>query len=100
MAVDITQHSRLRFATLLTDGGVEYWDTLDLPTIVVQSNDLKYSTIASDRLDTLAYKFYGDPTLWWILAAANDMELTPTALNEGQLLTIPSPEYVLQVLFR
>jgi hypothetical protein len=24
-----------------------------------------------DRLDNLAYQFYGDPSLWWVLSVAN-----------------------------
>ena len=26
-----------------------------------------------DRLDTLAYKYYGDVTLWWYIAKANNL---------------------------
>ena len=28
-------------------------------------------TIRGDRLDNLAYQFYGDSTLWWVLSVAN-----------------------------
>ena len=100
MSVKVNKHSRLRFSELLSSEGVEFWDTLVLPTIVSQTDDMVYEVTSSDRIDTIANKFYGDPVLWWVVAAANDMELVPTALYEGQKLRIPAPRYVLQELFQ
>ena len=37
------------------------------PDIPLSENDIFLSTIFGDRLDNLAYQFYGDPTLWWII---------------------------------
>ena len=34
-------------------------------------DDVFLLTLRGDRLDNLAYQFYGDPTLWWILSVAN-----------------------------
>jgi nucleoid-associated protein YgaU len=90
----------LAFATLLSVDNVEFWDVLDLPTIPVNADDLFYTVITGDRIDTIAAKFYGDPVLWWVIAAANDMEIIPTDLNEGTQIRIPSPTYVNQVLFK
>lgn len=98
--IKIRQHSRLRFTKLLTIGGTTFWDTLDLPTIVPQSDDIHYTVMDSDRIELLAYKFYGDSVLWWVIAEANGLELVPTALYSSQVLTIPSPRYVLQQLFQ
>ena len=100
MSVTIPTYSRLRFDNLLTIDGITFWDALDLPTIVSQSDDLKHTVITSDRIDLLANQFYGYPSLWWVIAEANDIELIPTQLNVGQVLTIPSPRYVLQELFK
>jgi hypothetical protein len=35
------------------------------------------------RLDSISYKFYGTPALWWVLARVNDVEdpLVGVALN-------------------
>ena len=41
-----------------------------------------------DRIDSLAYKFYGDVTLWWIIAKANGIK-GKTALEPGIPLRIP-----------
>lgn len=100
MSVKVVRNSRLRFADLLTTDGVEFWDTVDLPDIPIQTDDLTYTVNAVDRPDMLAYKFYGTPVLWWVIAKANDLELFPTELYEGQQLRIPASRYVLQQLFQ
>jgi hypothetical protein len=102
VSVKIAPHSRLRFGELYIIDGVEHWDILDLPTIVEQQDDLLYQVKKglTERIDRLAVRFYGDSKLWWIIAAANNMEIAPTDLNEGDIITIPSPRYVLEELFR
>jgi len=100
VSVSVTANSRLRFAALVSSDGIEFWDLLDLPEIVVQAGDLQYTVVESDRIDLIAQKFYGDPVLWWVIAAANGMELVPNELHSGQTLRIPSPSYVVQQLFK
>jgi len=100
MSVSIPSRSRLNFAELIQADGVEFWEVLDLPEIVVQPDDIQYTALGSDRIDRIAYKHYGDPVLWWVIAAANGMELLPDALCTGQVLRIPAPRYVLQQLFQ
>lgn len=99
MAVVVKKRSRLNFGNLLSLDGYEFWDLLEPPTIVPQVDDVFYQVKGSDRIDRLAFDFYGDPVLWWVLAVANDLEFLPTQLNEGLVLRIPSPRYVQQVLF-
>lgn len=102
MSVRVALHSRLRFADLFIIEGVEHWDVLDLPEIPEQQDDLQYQVKRglSERIDKLATRFYGDSRLWWVIAAANDLEVVPTDLNEGETLRIPSPRYVQQELFK
>lgn len=99
MAVDLKRRSRLRFANLRLVDGIEFWDLVELPTLSIQPDDTVYVVAGNDRIDLIANKFYGDPVLWWVIALANDLELLPSALNEGTLLRIPAPRYILQVLF-
>lgn len=47
-----------------------YVSILD-PEIPLKSDDIYVITTFSDRLDLLAFKYYQEPTLWWIIAAAN-----------------------------
>lgn len=100
MSVTIRKRSRLQFGNLVTVDGFTFWDLLELPTIVPQPDDTSYQVQGTDRIDSLAYKFYGDPILWWVLALANDLELLPSDLQVGDVLRIPSQRYVLQVLFQ
>ena len=102
MSVRIAPHSRLRFGELYIINGVEHWDILDLPTLVEQSDDITYQVRRGviERIDKLAVRFYGDAKLWWVIAAANGLEIIPTDLNEGDILIIPSPRYILQELFK
>jgi hypothetical protein len=99
-SVIVRNRSRLQFGNLLTLDGFTFWDLLELPEIQPQPDDTFYQVQGTDRIDSLAYQFYGDPVLWWVIAAANDMELLPSDMNVGDLLRIPSQRYVLQILFQ
>ncbi len=97
---NISQFSRLRFASPGVIDGVEFWDVLDLPELPFQADDISYQVQGGDRMDRLANGFYGDPDLWWVIAHANNLEILPTDLNEGDFLRIPSQRFVQQQLFR
>jgi hypothetical protein len=99
MTVKVPRFSRLRFGELVSVDGVEFWDVLDLPEIPEQPDDVTYMILGTDRIDLLAYKIYRDPRLWWVIAVANNMEDVPTEFNEGTVIRLPSPRYILQVLF-
>lgn len=99
MAVNIGKSSRLRFGQLMSVDDVEFWEVLDLPAIPENIDDFEYVVTDSDRIDLLAYRFYGDSVLWWVIAVANDLELLPTDLVVGAKLRIPSPSYVKRDLF-
>jgi hypothetical protein len=51
--------------------GAQYYISNFYPTIPLSSNDIYVITEFSDRLDTLANRFYGDSNLYWIIASAN-----------------------------
>ena len=50
--------------------------------------DLHIISTEGDRLDNLAFQFYGDQSLWWYIAKANNL----TAMNvpAGKSLRIPA----------
>jgi hypothetical protein len=48
-----------------------YRSSTRYPDIPLSENDVLLYTIRGDRLDNLAYQFYNDPTLWWVLSIAN-----------------------------
>lgn len=100
MPVRVPSYSRLRFGTMVADNGIEFWDVLDLPTILEQPDDIIHTVTSADRIDLLSYRYYKDARLWWVIAVANDMEDIPAQFNVGDELRIPAPRYVTQVLFK
>jgi|TARA_B110000503_G_scaffold28538_1_gene45707 hypothetical protein len=43
------------------------------PSLAPSNNDYYIIARAEDRLDLVATDFFGDPTLWWVVAMANDL---------------------------
>ena len=50
---------------------IRYRSSTRYPDIPLEENDVFIYTMRGDRLDNLAYQFYGDPSLWWIISVAN-----------------------------
>lgn len=59
------------------------------PNIPLRDDDIYVMTETGDRLDTLAWQYYENPTLWWIIAAANNIHDAPLGLKDGTILRIP-----------
>lgn len=55
-----------------TDGKTIYLPTR-YPNLVASNEDYYIIARDQDRLDLIAYDFYGDATLWWVIAMANDL---------------------------
>ena len=49
--------------------------------------DIWVVTQYGDRLDLIAHQFYGDKTLWWYIAKANNLKIMN--IPEGTSLRIP-----------
>jgi hypothetical protein len=98
MAARIVRNSRLLFSPLVLVDGVEFWDLNTLPPIPVREDEVQYTVTFTDRIDLLAYRFYGDPVLWWVIAAANSMEILPTDLKPGDTIRIPSKAFITEAL--
>tara|TARA_B100001113_G_C20944623_1_gene550356 strand:+ start:373 stop:684 length:312 start_codon:yes stop_codon:yes gene_type:complete len=59
------------------------------PKIPIQDGDQFYYPIDGERVDSVAQKFYGDQTLWWIIAEANVLKDGGFALDPNKELRIP-----------
>lgn len=57
--------------TKLNGTGSVYYQTNMYPTIEPTNTDYYVITTVEDRLDLIAYDFYQDSSLWWIIASAN-----------------------------
>jgi len=58
--------------TFTTTQGKPYYESKRYPSIPLSENDLYVITTVGDRLDLLAYQYYNDSTLWWVIAFANN----------------------------
>lgn len=57
--------------TKLNVTGSLYYQTNVYPTIEPTNTDYYVITTVEDRLDLLAFDFYQDSSLWWVIASAN-----------------------------
>lgn len=57
--------------TKLNATGSLYYQTNIYPTVQPTDSDYYIITTAEDRLDLIAYDFYQDASLWWVIASAN-----------------------------
>lgn len=92
--------SRLRFSIFKQIDGVSFWDLASFPPLESQPDDVKHTVRQYDRIDQIAFQYYGDPVMWPIVCLANSLELLPSDLTEGTVLTIPSPRYITEVYFK
>lgn len=70
--------------------GKRYYSNTIYPEIPVDANDIYIITTVSDRLDVLAYDFYGDSTLYWIISTANNLPGDSLIPDPGTQLRIPT----------
>lgn len=69
--------------------GREVYKPKIYPNIPLMDTDVYVATETGDRLDTLAHQFYGDSTLGWIIASANNIHNASFGLVDGTVLRIP-----------
>jgi len=63
--------------------------TTKYPKIEPQANDVIINIKYGDRLDLYAQQYYGDSTLWWIIAKANGLSGDSYYINTEQTIRIP-----------
>lgn len=76
--------------TKLNVTGSLYYQTNVYPTIRPTDTDYYVITTAEDRLDLLAFDFYQDSSLWWIIASANALPGDSIYPPVGIQLRIPT----------
>ena len=60
-----------------------------LPNIPVSPSDIYFFSKVGDRLDLLAKQYYGDVTMWWIIAKANNLGKGSLHIKPGTKIRIP-----------
>ena len=72
----------------LDKDGKRVYGTTYYPTIPIENTDKFVVTTLDNRLDSLANQYYGDVSLWWVIAKANGIR-GQVAFKPGTLLRIP-----------
>ena len=75
----------------LRNKGTVYKNTAKYPIVPQQENDIYAITEFGDRFESLAFQFYGDVTLWWVIAIANPniVDFSSIFLPIGSQIRIP-----------
>ena len=58
----------------LDKDGKRVYGTTYYPTIPIENTDKFIITTLDNRLDSLANQYYGDVSLWWVIAKANGIK--------------------------
>lgn len=72
-----------------THNGTRVFNTTIYPKIERKFGDTYVIAAEYDRLDTIAQQFYGDPSLWWVIAEANGLGKGTLRITAGLQLWIP-----------
>ena len=83
--------NRYKFTNSKKDSktGINYKRPTLYPEIPEKDTDILHTVIIGERLDLLAYKFYNDSGLWWIISRANSLDPSITTPKVGTELRIP-----------
>lgn len=69
--------------------GKNVYKTTYYPIIPQSAGDFYITVDEVDYLDSLAKKYYGDETLWWIIARANNLTGYKLSVDVNKQLRIP-----------
>jgi|TARA_R100001463_G_scaffold2269_1_gene9645 nucleoid-associated protein YgaU len=69
------------------DTNKSYYNTTIYKEVPERNDDMYFISTEGDRCDNLAFRFYGDSTLWWFIARVNN--LTTNNIPAGTSLRIP-----------
>ena len=75
----------------LRNKGTSYKNAAKYPIVPQQENDIYAITEWGDRFESLAFQFYGDVTLWWIIAISNPniVDFSSIFIPIGSQIRIP-----------
>ena len=71
------------------DTGNRVYKSTFYPKIRIENTDKFVYPIDGDRLENLAHRYYGDSTLWWIIAQANKIRDGSFGLKPDEIIRVP-----------
>jgi hypothetical protein len=84
--------------TIKDKTGSRYYATTIFPVVNTRPDDIYIVTTTIERLDKLAYTFYDDVSLWWIIAAANGIGKGTFIVPSETRLRIPSKNNIQDIV--
>ena len=79
--------SRYNDATILyTSNNKPYFKGKKYPSIPLSENDTYIISTIEDRLDILAFQYYGDVELWWVISIASNN------VTNGSMFPVPGTQ--------
>lgn len=92
--IELDRNSRLRYSTLYEASNgtrdIQWFDMPKLPRNVPAATDKVYAIDAGDRIDGIAFREYGDPILWDVIADINNLRELPQELVPNSVVRLPS----------
>jgi len=70
--------------------GKNVYKTTYYPQIQESIDDFYITVSEVDYLDSLAKKYYGDESLWWVIARANNLPGYKLSIDTNKLIRIPA----------
>ena len=82
---------RYKFTRIIKskDTGNRVYKSTFYPKIKIENTDKFVYPIDGDRLENVAHRYYGDATLWWIIAQANNIRDGSFGLKPDKQIRIP-----------
>jgi len=81
---------RYENAKILKDkNDIRYYRPTIVPNIPIKDSDIFIYPFEEDRFDSIAYRYYGDSNLWWIIAKANEFSDGKLSPPSGKKIRIP-----------
>ena len=71
-----------------SENNISHYKTTIYDEVPERNDDMYFIAQEGDRCDNLAYRFYGNPNLWWFIAKVNN--LTTMNIPAGTSLRVPS----------
>lgn len=91
--------SRLAFAKLVVIDGIEFWTRPEIPRLTPGADDIQYTPIDGQRIDSIAKLVYQQDALWWVIAHRNDIKIIPNEISNERPLMITPASKVRRQLF-
>ena len=60
------------------------------PSVFKSSSDIQHTVVEGETLQNIAFKYYGDSGLWYLISEANNILNPFEELTDGQIIRIPN----------